>query len=618
MPMAPDPRRGRACDACHANKTKCDGGAKCTLCAKRGISCTYNHASKSSSGSKSPSSDVAASESRAASRSTARDFEYREAVASVAVNITPVIPQSSPREEVIVGLKRLANSLRTREIVIDSEPPIPALDQSWMQANFGEYFGRFHDIWPILHAPTCVQLEDPLAVSLSVVMISCWLKNPDEFGEAALEVHAALMEQFFQWISIPRPRYQIDKAWPIQTYQAIVLNIIFAFYTGVCSPVAPLLRSFADELYQNEKLVARASLLRGTLIVSMRELEFFNNDGAAYEQRLHYPGTFVPWLLTVRDRWKRLIVALFKIDVYLSSTHFQPPILFREEIDLTMPSTFTCWNAHGLNIFFKRIPLEPAERSNYKLSEVIANPSTPAKSLLLFEDFHLALCGLYPAIWNHTQIVRRSTEAGRPPHNSISSLAWQLETWKADVDRLNHQCFRSAETGAYPFIAYIGDYDDEPARAKAAALANIKCLTSECLMTYHLQGLQLYADTRIMNMMALASTLPMEHETRACMRVQKHHAQMAAWALSIEGRRALIHAMSVLLECEANLEANEPQTQSIDPIAYLAISTSALVVWAWLIFSEAPCSSEGSAGHSPAGELGAVRGHGGAAWYTSV
>lgn len=350
----------------------------------------------------------------------------------------------------------------------------------------------------------------------------------------------------------------------------------------------------------------------------MREVDFFNSDGSAEQQRIHFPGTFVPWLMTIRDRWKRyfpstldslkntdrsrIVVSLFKIDALYSIARFQAPTLFREELDLTLPATYSLWNAFGLDIFFRRLPFEPTDRSNFKITEICANPNTPAKSLLLFEDIHLALCGLLPAIWNHAQIVRRSAEAGRSTHNSTSSLAWQLEAWKADVERLRHQCYQTyhgAGMGEFPFKAYIGDFDNEPPRAKAAAMVNVKCLASDSMMTYHLQALQLYADTKTINAVAKAQTSSIltDREPAVRPRLQKLHNQLHLWKKSPESRRALLHALAVLLDCEAALESNSPQTQSIDPIAYLAISTSALVVWAWLLFGEPACSCVPSLNH---------------------
>jgi hypothetical protein len=298
----------------------------------------------------------------------------------------------------------------------------------------------------------------------------------------------------------------------------------------------------------------------------------------------------------------RIVISLYKIDVCYSLAYFQAPTLYREELDLTMPATYSLWNAFGLDIFFKRLPFEPTDRSNFKLTEICANPNTPAKSLLLFEDIHLALCGLLPAVWNHAQIVRRSTEAGRSTHNSTTSLAWQLEAWKADVERLQHQCFQTfhgAGMGDFPFKAYIGDFDDSPPRAKAAAMINVKCLASDCMMIYHLQSLQLYSDTRTINAVAKAQVSPIVTDREPTMRprLQKIHNQLSVWTKSPESRKALLHALAVLVDCEAALESNSPQTQSIDPTAYLAISTSALVVWAWLLFSEAACSCVPSLNH---------------------
>ncbi|RSM02882.1 hypothetical protein CEP52_007708 [Fusarium oligoseptatum] len=549
MPAAPDPRRGRACDACHANKTKCDGGIQCTLCAKRGISCTYKLVSKGSSDGKTSRKNTSPSNSPT-SDTPVREIGFREAFASAAANMRTTL-QSSPKEdEVTAGLKRITAELVSRETSIDGTSRMSTADKDWMEANSKVFFERFHDTWPILHAPSFFPMDHALVVSVSVVMISSWLKNPDGMDEPVLRLHEVLMERFFEWIS--------------------------------------------------EKLVARATLLRGMLVVYMREMEFFVCESAAYEQRVHFPGTFIPWLQTIRERWKRLIIALYKIDVYLSIARGQPASLHREEIDATMPSTFSLWNAYGLNVFFRRLSQEPTDRVGFKLSEVISNPNSPAKSLVLLEDVHLALCGLLPGIWNHTQIVRRTTEAGRPMPNSLTSLAWQLETWKADLERISHQCtqcFHADQIEEFPFFAYVGKYEEEPQRAKVAAMNNIKCLVSDCMMTYHLQGMQLYSDIRIMNTVARFSAQATGEDTSKSLRIQKHQSQLNAWAMTSESRRALLHALSVLRGCEADIQTNEPQTQSIDPIAYLTISMSALVVWAWLIFSEHACNCVPSLSH---------------------
>jgi hypothetical protein len=191
MPTAPDPRRGRACDTCHANKTKCDGGTKCTLCVKRGINCTYKHASKSSSGSKSPSEDITADP-----RTVANGFTSPALIQS----LTPGTPQISPNDEIKAGFRRIANHVRSGEIPIGEDTPVPALDKNWIEGNSKEYFGRFHDTWPILHGPSYVTMDTSLLVSVSIAMISCWLRSPDEFEDVALQLHESLMSAFSDWI----------------------------------------------------------------------------------------------------------------------------------------------------------------------------------------------------------------------------------------------------------------------------------------------------------------------------------------------------------------------------------------------------------------------------------
>ncbi|KAL2671278.1 hypothetical protein Neosp_013858 [[Neocosmospora] mangrovei] len=357
-----NPRRGRACDACHANKTKCDGGIQCTLCAKRGISCTYKLVSKSSSDGKTSKSNASPSNSPT-SPSPAAAIGFREAFAAAAANMRTTL-QSSPKEdEVTAGLKRIAGELASREISIDGSTRMSSADKDWMEASSKEFFDRFHDSWPILHAPSFFPMDHALVVSVSVVMISSWLKNPDGMAEPVLRLHEVLMERFFEWIHMSS------------------------------------------------------------------EFIFQAHSSLGYKQ-------------SVSDGRAR----------------GQPAALHREEVDATMPSTFSLWNAYGLNVFFRRLSQEPTDRVGFKLSEVISNPNSQAKSLVLLEDVHLALCGLLPGIWNHTQIVRRTTEAGRPMPNSLTSLAWQLETWKADLERISHQCtqcFHTDQIEEFPFFAYL-------------------------------------------------------------------------------------------------------------------------------------------------------------------
>lgn len=198
MPTAPDPRRGRACDACHANKTKCDGGTKCTLCIKRGISCTYKHASKagSSRSSRSPVEDP----KRTASRPVP-DVHEINTPSSITPPIALGTSQISPADEIKAAFKRISNDVRTGKIPVGEPTTVPAPDHPWIEANSREYFGRLHEAWPVLHAPSyTIGMEDSFVIATSVAMISCWLRSPDEYGEVVMELHETIMNTLSQWI----------------------------------------------------------------------------------------------------------------------------------------------------------------------------------------------------------------------------------------------------------------------------------------------------------------------------------------------------------------------------------------------------------------------------------
>ncbi|KPM42731.1 hypothetical protein AK830_g3797 [Neonectria ditissima] len=585
LTSTPDSRRGRACDACHANKTKCDGGTQCSLCSKRGISCTFKLASSNGRASGSPTGAKNDEQSTTdpallSGISTTDEDARQDSPAAVPVGGLGLDSQHNPSDHpAVVGLARLTKILASRVTTLKEDFQITSKDREWFEASSDEYLGRFHEGWPVIHAPTFYTESLPIGLTTTVVMIGAWLKDPEATNDIVLETHRVLMDRFFEELSKPTPRDLAEQPWQTDLYQSIVLHIIFAFYYG------------------DEKIIARAVLLKGMLVAVLREIEFFVCSSSGHQQRIHFPGTFLPWVQSIRERWKRTIASLYKIDTYLSIARWQPPTIHREELDVALPSTFALWNAHGLDVFFKRLPQEPADRTSYKLSEITNNPNSRARSLLLLEDVHLALCGLHPGIWNHLQITRRTGAVGL---DSLRSLAWHLETWKAELERISQQCsqsFLTEKTAGLPFVAYLGRFDEDPSRERHAATVHIKCLLSDALMLYHIQGMQLYADVRTISAVATYMDTPTQNEPSTPPRIQNYQAQLHEWAATAESRRALLHAVGALRMREAVADANEPQTRYIDPIAYLATSMSALVVWAWIMYAEATCSCIPSLDH---------------------
>ncbi|KAH6874783.1 hypothetical protein B0T10DRAFT_532888 [Thelonectria olida] len=542
---APDSRRGRACDACHANKTKCDGGAQCSLCSKRGISCTYKLAATGSKPNGASRNEVQPiTDAASLIRISTAEGEITDD-SSTPTSGTLSTPRELGDNPAAAGLARFANILTSS--ALSEEFKIPQDDQAWIEEATDEYLGRFHQCWPVIHAPTFYSMPPPVGLTATVAMIGAWLKHPVELKHIATELHARLMDKFFEELG--------------------------------------------------EKVVARAVLLKGMLVAILREIEFFVCSSSGHQQRIHFPGTFLPWVQSIRERWKRTIAALYKIDAYMSISRWQPPTIHREELDVALPSTFALWNAYGLDVFFKRLPGEPADRTSYKLSEITCNPNSRARSLLLLEDVQLALCGLSPGIWNHLQITRRSGKVGL---ESLRSLAWHLETWKAEMERISHQCSQSygtEETAGLPFVAYLGRFDEDPARERRAATSQIKSLVSDALMLYHIQGMQLYADVRTINAVALYLDTPVQNEPSIPPRIQNYQALLHEWAVTPESRRALLHAIGVLRMREVDLDGDDAGSRDIDPVAYLALAISALVVWAWVTYAETRCSCLPSMDH---------------------
>ncbi|KAI5462054.1 hypothetical protein BGZ63DRAFT_463172 [Mariannaea sp. PMI_226] len=574
---ANDSRRGRACDACHANKTKCDGGKQCSLCSKRGISCTYKLASTNNK-----SNRVIAAASRnevqpltdpaSFIRISTAEGEIEDDTSTTTSGTASTTPSDLTGNPTAAGLSRLIDMVTSSTASLLDEFEILESDKGWITECTDEYFGKFHESWPIVHAPTFHLSPPSLGVTATVAMVGAWLRWPEQLKRVATDLHSKLMDKFFEELSKPAPRDLAEQPWPTELYQAVTLNLIFAFYHGA------------------EKVVARAMLLKGVLVAVLREIEFFVCSSCGHQQRIHFPGNFLPWVQGIRERWKRTIAALYKIDAYMSIARWQPPTIHREELDVALPSTFALWNAHGLDVFFKRLPREPADRTSYKLSEITSNPKSRARSLLLLEDVQLALCGLSPGIWNHLQITRRTGKVGL---ESLRSLAWHLEMWKAEMERISHLCsqtYGTEETAGLPFVAYLGRFTEDPVKERLFATLQIKSLVSEGLILYHIQGLQLYADLRTMNAVALYLAAPPPNEPCTPPRIENYQAQLHEWAVTTESRRALLHAIEVLRMRETGLGGDDVPEKDFDPVANLAVSLSALVVWAWTTYADTTCS----------------------------
>lgn len=300
-------------------------------------------------------------------------------------------------------------------------------------------------------------------------------------------------------------------------------------------------------------------------------------------------------LTSCANTWSRIVVSLYKIDAYLAIIRDQPPLLHREELDVSLTSTYSLWNAWGLDVFFKRLPHEPADRAGFKFSEVLSNPTSSARSLLLIEDIQLGFCGIALGVWNHTQRRRRGARPSAPSNtDSQASLSWQLECWKEELRKVSNVCIQSyleEKTGEYPFRAYHGREGDNPAQRDLMAISQVKSLISESLTLYHLQGIQLYSDLKTFRSVAAHLANSMEDSSNPSPRIQRYQSQLQHWIGTPESRKALLHALSILETREKDVSnPSSEDGSSLNPIVHVATSASAMVIWAWVMFAEEACS----------------------------
>lgn len=66
-------------------------------------------------------------------------------------------------------------------------------------------------------------------------------------------------------------------------------------------------RRACSNIKQKEQLIARAGLLLSLLIATLRQMGMFSSERAEYQERTHFPSTFLPYVLGNRERRLRLV-----------------------------------------------------------------------------------------------------------------------------------------------------------------------------------------------------------------------------------------------------------------------------------------------------------------------
>ncbi|KAK5996887.1 hypothetical protein PT974_02234 [Cladobotryum mycophilum] len=466
---------------------------------------------------------------------------------------------SFPSKEALESILEAVTNLNVNPI---PKVPHPSSDEvkKWASAAVQTYFRGFHERWQVIHAPTFENEEESPVVRASVFMIASWFHDDDRTRDLVFEIHGALVKRLLE--DLANSDFNSVRPWPIETCQAAMLNIIFAFESG------------------REQSVTKARLLYSLLITVLRQNRVFSFEALKNQINTHFPGAFPHGLAT----------CAFKIDTYLSLLANQPPSLQREEMDLSLTSTFGMWNAYGIDVFLRRYPSEPLDRERFKMCDLALGSQQPVSSGALVEDVQIRMLGTTNYIWILTQMRRNPNQAMGGAGDPKELISGRLRRCKLQLDNLAG-LWKEPELHQqhidYLLRAYLGPEDPSREGWKEMVQTRFMSFIFSTTVLYHLLSLHVYADIHTF-MQDLPTGSPNESENLAS---PSHMKWMEAqeWALSTDGRIAVMHAIFAYRVYGA---ASSPTglSEVVDPIAYMALAAGAAVLWTWIMNSTPSCT----------------------------
>ncbi|KAL6895083.1 hypothetical protein GGI43DRAFT_424531 [Trichoderma evansii] len=421
---------------------------------------------------------------------------------------------------------------------IDGETPDEL--KRWLQLCFKSYAAKFHYRWHIITAPTYDFSEKPLDNAASVIMIGSYFLDYIRWKNIVIDIHHCLVDSYFQLLTKPLKQNKLpDNARRLETYQAILMNIVFGMYLG------------------DEEAVTRANKLCGLLITVLQSSDFFCETFSREIQEDDFPGTYVPWVEMVQDEWKRLIINLFKVDTQLSIICQQRPRLLDDELDATLPSTFALRNCYRIDIFLRRNQRErdTQNRSHIKLLWMMRNSHMFLPGSLLIEDTNIGLCSLFFEIFSQSRRRR------------IFS------------DIFNDELEETMRDGVLRRLSQWAKHLQAAANQLAADNIDHEIGTTDHFMEPYLGEEE---ETDQMSSWRLLTRIRLRDES----------AEIKKWASSSEGRHGIIHSLAVLQTVDVMVR----NSRQLDPIVYTAIAYSALIFAGLLNYIDTVCHcSEGEA-----------------------
>ncbi|KAJ3472219.1 hypothetical protein NLG97_g11179 [Lecanicillium saksenae] len=445
---------------------------------------------------------------------------------SAPANVSPL--EASWNERTKAGTRVIAHAMGTLRDGGASDVfsnPSPSMKE-WLDDCFKSYFGQFHHTWPILHAPSCDDPVEFVPLAASMAIIGAWRQiNDPSAMQMIFAIHQILMQYLFAQMT--RFTFDSSKPWPLEMYQASLLNAIFAFEIGKWS------------------FIPRGRMLHVAVSTILRQTNMFSSESAIHHQRRHYPSEFMPWIFGKHESWKRLAMSAVKLDRDIALLYNQSAFIHNEELNLQLASSFAMWNAHGLHELYRRVRRELTQRQEYRMSQLMSITDANLPFPLFAEDVELILLGTANHVWTYRRQFAAAS-AGDLANQRIG-IMMQLELCRNQLNRMySIQTFPKNHTAELEVMltAYYGREEEETSPVLLTeAMRRFAQATFSTAMLYNMLELQMCAD--VQQLIDITSGLYEGNELYTEIVLQKQ-ARIAEWVVSMDGRSAVIHALTIL------------------------------------------------------------------------
>lgn len=270
-----------------------------------------------------------------------------------------------------------------------------------------------------------------------------------------------------------------------------------------------------------------------------------------------------------------------KLDRDIALLYNQSTFIHNEELNLQLTSSFAMWNAHGLHELYKRVPRELTQRQDYRMSQLmsITDPNLPFP--LFAEDVELILLGTANHVWTYRRQFAAATVADLTSQRI--GIMMQLELCKHQINRMySIQNFPKNHTSELEVMltAYYGREEEGTSPVLLTeAMRRFSQATFSAAMLYNLLEMHMCAD--VQQLIDITSGIYEGNELYTEIVLQKQ-AHIAEWVVSMDGRCAVIHAMTILrLYEEYVTNTGNTNNKCMDPIVQISLLAAAVVARAW-------------------------------------